>query len=109
MIPRPDYRPSAYDDDWEDAPSGGPAAQWSCGVALPLLLIGYGVSCLITQSGVLPHGNIPMEPQGARAMALGIACASLAPLTHTGNSPTVSCFDGTLQDIESCCTLAEPR
>ena len=43
---RPDRRVSGYEDDFEDVPPAGLLAQYGGGIALPLLLVGYGVACL---------------------------------------------------------------
>ena len=82
MIRRPDYRPSAYDDDWEDAPASGAFPTWIAGVAMPLLSIGYGVGCFITRHGVLPGRGMGMHVYGPKAVALGIASIGVGLLLH---------------------------
>lgn len=83
MLPRiPDRLVTAYDDDFEDIPSSGPIAQYGGGVALPLMLIGYGIACIIRRHAVLSGRNIPLELDGAKAVALAIATIALGTFPH---------------------------
>jgi hypothetical protein len=78
---RPNYEPTAYDDDWEDIPASGPIAKWFGGMIVPLALIAYGITCIITQHGIV-GSRTPLELHGMKAVALGIATVSIALFLH---------------------------
>lgn len=78
---RPDYEPTAYDDDWEDLPTSGPFAKWFGGVAAPITLIVYGNICIITQQAVVGQ-QLPLELHGMRALAVGVGSVSIAVFLH---------------------------
>src|SRR2546421_6892398 len=79
---RPEYQPTAYDDDWEDIPASGFVPKWLGGVVGPLVLIGYGVSCFVTGHGAIPAHIGSMEVYGANAAALGSASCAAALMLH---------------------------
>jgi len=79
---RPDYQPTAYDDDWEDIPASGSIAKWLGGVVAPIALITYGVTCFSTRHGMLPGRNGPLDLFGADAIADGLAIVSLGLFLH---------------------------
>ncbi len=78
---RPDYEPTAYDDDWEDIPASGPFPKWFGGVIVPIALVVYGMACIMTQHAVVGH-QMPLELYGMRAVAAGTACLSLGLFLH---------------------------
>jgi hypothetical protein len=82
IYPRPDYRPTPYDDDWEDIPKSGPVPKWLGGVIVPLALIGYGVTCFFTKHAVLSGRFDSMELHGANATALAVTILSLGIFLH---------------------------
>jgi hypothetical protein len=79
---RPDYQPTAYDDDWEDIPASGPVPKWLGGMAGPILLTGYGMTCILTKHGVMPGRYDSMELHGRNAVALGVAILGMGALLH---------------------------
>ena len=83
LTPHPDYKPTAYDDDFEDIPTPGPVPMWLGGILIPLAHIAYGLSCLITRHGVLPGNRASMELTGSNAIALGLATMSIGLFLHT--------------------------
>jgi len=83
MLWRFPYQPTAYDDDWEDQPSQGPFFQWGLGVALPMLIAGWGIFAIVTrQSSWSGERGISMTLQGTNAMASGVAAISAAIFLH---------------------------
>jgi hypothetical protein len=106
--PNPDYRPAAYDDDLEDIPTMGFWPKWFGGIALPLLLVGYGVACFVTRKAVLPGNHMSMDLYGAKAVAFGIASMSAGLFLHShyfwGNIYHLS-FWATLGKIVSACSF----
>lgn len=79
---RPDRRVTGYEDDFEDVPPAGFLPQYGGGVLLPLLLVGYGVSCIATGHGILAGDQNRLDVFGPDAVALGTACASLGLFLH---------------------------
>ena len=83
MVPRfPDRPVTVYDDDFEDIPSSGPVAQYGGGVALPLMLVGYGIVCIIRRHAVLSGGRISLDLDGTKAVALATATIALGTFLH---------------------------
>ena len=82
MLPRvPDDQFATTDDD-VDIPSSGPKSKYGAGVALPLLLIGYGIACFVTRHGVLIGEYNDLDLHGSKAVALGTASLSLGVFLH---------------------------
>ena len=79
---RPDYNPTAYDDDWEDIPASGPIPKWLGGVLVPVAMIAYGIHCFATGHGEIPGRDYSMAVSGANAMAVGMASLSLGLFLH---------------------------
>ena len=79
---RPDYEPTAYDDDWGDIPASGSIPKWIGGVAVPMALIAYGITCIVTRHGEMPGRNFSMEVSGANAVALAVASVNLGVFLH---------------------------
>jgi len=75
------YKPTAYDDDWEDQPGEGLLYQWGLGAVLPLLLIGYGLSAIVMQR-VEFGSRISMTFRGLNATAFGVAWVSAGVFVH---------------------------
>ena len=79
---RPDYQPSAYDDDFEDIPSSGLIPKWIGGVIIPAGLVVYGIVCFVTGHGELPGQFGSMTLTGTDAMALATAITSIGVFLH---------------------------
>jgi hypothetical protein len=75
------HNPTAYDDDWADQPGQGPFYQWGLGVALPMLLGGYGLYGIIMRQMDF-GGRIPMTLCGPNAIAFGAAWCAAALFVH---------------------------
>jgi hypothetical protein len=75
------YRPTPYDDDWEDQPGQGLLYQWGLGAVLPLLLIGYGLNAIVMQH-VEFGSRISMTFRGLNATAFGVAWVSAGVFVH---------------------------
>jgi hypothetical protein len=75
------YKPTAYDDDWEDQPGQGPFYQWGLGVVLPLALIGYGAYGVAVQQ-ITFGTRVSMTLHGLNAIAFGIAWISAGVFLH---------------------------
>jgi len=79
----PNRHVSAYDDDWEDFPNGGPFGKWLGGMLLPLCAVAYGLSCLISGHGIFPGGQSgPMDLSGPSAVAFGTAVIAVGTFLH---------------------------
>jgi len=79
---RPNYEPTAYDDDWEDIPTSGPIPKWLGGVLVPIAFIAYGVICFVTGQGDIPGRFGSLSVTGANAVALGVAAVSIGLFLH---------------------------
>jgi hypothetical protein len=75
------YNPTAYDDDWEDQPRQGAFYQWVLGVALPIVITGYGVHAIITRQAEFGSRSA-MTLHGFNAIAFGIAWVSAGVFVH---------------------------
>src|SRR5690242_14488880 len=75
------YKPTAYDDDWEDQPDEGLLYQWRLGAVLPLLLIGYGLYAIVMQQ-VEFGSRILTTFRGLNATAFGVAWVSAGVFVH---------------------------
>jgi hypothetical protein len=75
------YKPTAYDDDWEDQPGEGLLYQWGLGAVLPLLLIGYGLYAIVMQH-VEFGSRISTTFRGLNATAFGVAWVSAGVFVH---------------------------
>lgn len=73
--------PSPYGDDWEDQPTQGWFYQWVLGVALPVAMVGHGVSVLSTGVLVGEHG-FHLHGLNARAAGAAFACAGIFVHCH---------------------------
>ena len=75
------YKPSAYDDDWEDQPGQGFGYQWGLGVLVPLALMAYGGYAIVMRR-VEFGGQVTMTFQGVNAVAFGVAWVSAGMFVH---------------------------
>src|SRR5947199_119053 len=80
MWRRSSYQPTAYDDDWEDQPGQGAFYQWGVGIAVPLVILGFGLRAIALQQAA--YGRIPMDLRGINAIAYGAAEISAAVFLH---------------------------
>jgi hypothetical protein len=78
---RAPHNPTAYDDDLEDQPGQGWFYQWALGVALPLVILFFGVRVTARQQALVGR-EMPVQLTGYDAIALGIAGISLAVFLH---------------------------
>jgi hypothetical protein len=78
---RPDYEPTAYDDDWESLPIAGPFAKYVGGLIAPLALATYGIATILQQHAIV-GSQITLELTGPNAVAIGIAAISIAGFLH---------------------------
>ena len=79
---RTPHYPSAYDDDWTDAPPPGFWPKWFGGVIVPVGFVAYGVYCLITGSAALTGEYLTQQLHGTQARALAIAYLGLGLFLH---------------------------
>jgi hypothetical protein len=79
---RTTYNPTAYDDDWEDQPTQGGFYKWGLGVALPGLILAYGIAAVVMKETVFYDDRASMPLHGTNAIALGVAAISLAVFLH---------------------------
>jgi hypothetical protein len=72
MTSRPDYEPSSGDN-----------SQWVLGIAVPLLAVGYGMFCFVTQHVRLTsHHTLVADLHGVKAVAVGVASTSIGLFFH---------------------------
>ena len=76
------HRPSAYDDDWEDAPPPGFYAKWFAGVVVATGFAAYGVYGLATGSATLVGENLAQQLRGTEARALAVAYVGIGLFLH---------------------------
>ena len=75
-------QPTAYDDDWEDLPSQGGFYKWGLGVALPLVIFGYGLCAIFLRRADYGSDVDTLTLHGANAVAYGVAALSLSLFLH---------------------------
>lgn len=81
---RAPYNPTAYDDDFEDQPAQGWFFKWVLGMALPALILTFGVTSLLSRHARIGMAGSPHETIffGVNAVAYGTAAVSLAIFLH---------------------------
>lgn len=81
LNPRPTREPTAYDDDWEDSPPASTWLKWIVGVLVPLAMIAFGISAVVTQHATIGRrGAVALT--GTNATAIGVAWIGLALFLH---------------------------
>lgn len=73
--PGPDY-------DWESHSGTRWFYKWVLGLAVPLLLLGYGVSVVLTREATFYGNRQPMPLHGLNAVVYGVVILSAALLLH---------------------------
>lgn len=68
--------------DRDDLERAGCATTAMAGFLLPALLVGYGVVCVLTRTGVMPGRHAVANLRGANAVAFGVALAGLGLALH---------------------------
>jgi fatty acid desaturase len=81
MNPSP-HHPSAYDDDWTDAPASGPWPKWFGGVVIAIGFVAYGAYGLATGSATLMGENMSQQLRGTDARALATAYIGIGLFLH---------------------------
>lgn len=78
------YNPTAYDDDFEDQPKQGWFFKWVLGVALPAVILSFGVAALLSRHARMGMTGSQNETTflGINAIAYGTAASSLAIFLH---------------------------
>ena len=81
------YDPSkAFDvaEEFSGPPSGGQASRWTCGVGAAVIVIAYGLRCVVSGRAelVIPRGLQILHLEGAEAVSLGITYIWLALFLH---------------------------
>jgi hypothetical protein len=74
--------PRRIEDLLDAKPIGGDAARWIGGIAIPLLPAGYGLQCILTQSGRIGYWIGPDKVHGGGAVALGAAWIAIGAFLH---------------------------
>jgi hypothetical protein len=99
--PRPDYQPTAYDDDFEDIPTASVVPKWIGGIVTPVACITYAIHCFSTRHGLLVGQSHWMDVYGANAVAVGVACSSVGLMLHCHY------FWGNVYHLFACAVLAK--
>jgi uncharacterized BrkB/YihY/UPF0761 family membrane protein len=81
MLSRLPHDPTAYDDDWEDQPAQRPFYKWALGVAVLLVILGFGLHAISTGEAVY-GGQMKLTLHGINADAFGVAAVSAAVFMH---------------------------
>lgn len=77
-----DREVTAYDDNFEDVPASGPLPMYGGGIVLPSVLIAYGLACWISGHAAIADRYYPLDLNGTKAIAAGIAYLSLGVFLH---------------------------